>query len=180
MMVSFSCDECQSVYTRARIDIHFNSCHTHSVSCIDCGKVFNARSVRTHTSCISEAEKYGEKSNSNTYCTTCKLQLRGAVAAAQHYASKKHRAHQRRSVNPVSHPPVKRPSLRVQVKRTMKKMLRNAPKMRLKLSQLQSAVTAHMSQVCAKQIDAMVPSIANKSRRFNVANYIQLLPKNRL
>lgn len=96
-MVSFSCDDCQNVFTRKRIDGHFYRCRTRSVSCIDCGCVFDASSVKRHTSCITEAEKYEGggvgvcSTDPNKYCTICKLQLPGLVAAAQHYNSKKHK-----------------------------------------------------------------------------------------
>lgn len=99
-MVSFSCDHCQNVFTRARIDRHFLSCRTHSVSCIDCGTVFDSYTVKQHTSCITEAEKYEGRGrphqSSKSYCTICNLDIPGLVAAEQHYQSKKHRANERR------------------------------------------------------------------------------------
>ncbi len=99
-MVSFSCDYCQDVQTRKRVDSHFFRCRTRSVSCIDCGAQFDARSVKSHTSCISEAEKYeggarGVRKSSNSYCAICNLAIPGLVAAEQHYNSKKHKKNER-------------------------------------------------------------------------------------
>lgn len=100
-MVSFSCDKCQNVFTKPKVERHFPSCRTRSVSCIDCSVVFDKHSVRKHMSCISEAEKYAPKNKSSTECTQtfcgkCKLTLNGAVHALQHYESKKHRAAERK------------------------------------------------------------------------------------
>lgn len=102
-MVGFSCDHCQDVFTRAKIDRHFERCRTYSVSCIGCGAVFNSRTVKGHTSCIMEAEKYegrgklGERRpNTNSYCGVCDQVIPGLVAGEQHYSSKKHRTQQRR------------------------------------------------------------------------------------
>lgn len=100
-MVSFSCDKCQNVFTKPKVVRHLLSCKTQSVSCIDCGVVFDKKTVREHKSCISEAEKYAPKNTSSTECTQtfcgiCKLALNGAVHALQHYDSKKHRAAERK------------------------------------------------------------------------------------
>lgn len=72
-----------------------SSCGTRSVSCIDCGVVFDSASVRGHVSCITEEEKFGPKREdacTQTFCGVCKLQLCNGVHAVQHYASRKHRA----------------------------------------------------------------------------------------
>lgn len=99
-MVSFSCDACQNVFTKPRIERHMGSCHTSSVSCIDCGIVFTHATIRGHTSCITEAEKYGDKKASKqctrNRCGLCDINLNGAVHAEQHYNSKKHRAQERK------------------------------------------------------------------------------------
>jgi uncharacterized membrane protein YkoI len=95
-MVSFSCDNCQDVVTKPKVLHHFSSCRTRSVSCIDCGVVFSAQSVKAHTSCISEAQKHGPKGggrqNTESYCVDCCLSLNGAVHSLQHYDSKKHKS----------------------------------------------------------------------------------------
>jgi hypothetical protein len=100
-MVSFCCDNCQDVMTKPKVLAHFGTCRTRNVSCIDCGVTFDRHTVRAHTSCITEEAKYGPKSavkkeNSQTFCVDCDLALNGAVAAAQHYESKKHKATLRR------------------------------------------------------------------------------------
>jgi hypothetical protein len=87
--------------TKPKVLAHFSSCRTRSVSCIDCGVTFDRKTVRPHTSCITEEAKYGPKSghkkaNSQTFCVDCDLALPGAVAAVQHYESKKHKAVLRR------------------------------------------------------------------------------------
>lgn len=98
--MSFSCDACQNVFTKPKVLRHFHNCRTHSVSCIDCCVVFNAQSVRGHSSCVTEAEKYGPKGETTactqTFCGICKLSLNGAVHALQHYESKKHRSTERK------------------------------------------------------------------------------------
>ena len=76
------------------------SCRTNSVSCIDCGTIFTHATIRGHTSCITEADKYGDKNASKrctpSRCGLCNLNLNGAVHAEQHYNSKKHRAQERK------------------------------------------------------------------------------------
>lgn len=102
-MVSFSCDECQDVVTKPKVNRHLIRCRGATLSCLDCLKTFNEQTVTGHTSCISEAEKYGPKTSqkelksSQTFCAVCNLQLNGVVHAYQHYESKKHRAALRRS-----------------------------------------------------------------------------------
>ncbi|KAL1924310.1 uncharacterized protein VTP21DRAFT_7345 [Calcarisporiella thermophila] len=59
-MVSFSCDACQDVIKKPKLDQHRNRCHA-TFTCIDCNTTFQGTEYRTHTQCISEAEKY-EKS----------------------------------------------------------------------------------------------------------------------
>lgn len=98
--MSFSCDACQNVFTKPKVLRHFQNCRTQSVSCIDCSAVFNSQSVRAHSSCVTEAEKYGPKGGSTActqaFCGICKLALNGAVHALQHYESKKHRSSERK------------------------------------------------------------------------------------
>lgn len=103
-MVSFSCDACQEVKTKPKTIAHFSSCREcTTMSCIDCGETFTARTIGPHTSCISEAAKYGPRpgmstgsGNTQAHCFDCSLALQGAVHALQHYDSKKHRATLRR------------------------------------------------------------------------------------
>lgn len=102
-MVSFSCDVCQDVVTKPKVIRHMQRCRggRSVVSCLDCQRTFDIHTVRAHTSCITETEKFGPKKvngNKETYCQTCHLELNGAVHALQHYESKKHRAALRRIV----------------------------------------------------------------------------------
>lgn len=97
-MVSFICDGCQDVKTKPKAMAHFSSCRSCStMSCIDCGVTFTTRTIGAHTSCVTEAAKYGPRSSatiavdSQTHCNTCSLDLNGAVHALQHYESKKHK-----------------------------------------------------------------------------------------
>ena len=58
-MVFFICDVCQETLKKSAVDKHCQRCRDcWYLSCVDCGKVFAGEEYRTHTSCISEAEKY--------------------------------------------------------------------------------------------------------------------------
>jgi len=88
---------------------HMGRCGSRSVSCVDCGVQFDVERVKMHTSCVSEAEKYGHdrvpgrvgagEAGAGAECAVCSVKLHGAVAAEQHYTSKKHRAAVRRAKN---------------------------------------------------------------------------------
>ncbi|KAK5108254.1 hypothetical protein LTR62_008638 [Meristemomyces frigidus] len=57
-MVSFSCENCGDVLTKKKLDPHRNQCYGASYTCLDCMTHFYGTEYRTHTSCISEAQKY--------------------------------------------------------------------------------------------------------------------------
>jgi len=58
-MVVFLCDGCGDTLRKNQVDIHANKCRTcASVSCVDCSVSFWGDDYRTHTSCVSEAERY--------------------------------------------------------------------------------------------------------------------------
>ncbi|KUJ22892.1 uncharacterized protein LY89DRAFT_313446 [Mollisia scopiformis] len=57
-MVSFQCEGCGDVLTKKKLDGHRNQCYGASYSCLDCMIHFQGTDYRSHTSCISEAEKY--------------------------------------------------------------------------------------------------------------------------
>ena len=57
IMPSFVCDNCQDTIKKPKLDDHIKRCQS-TVSCIDCSTTFEGQSYRSHTSCISEAEKY--------------------------------------------------------------------------------------------------------------------------
>eukprot|EP00559_Dactyliosolen_fragilissimus_P004621 CAMPEP_0184858570 /NCGR_PEP_ID=MMETSP0580-20130426/3650_1 /TAXON_ID=1118495 /ORGANISM="Dactyliosolen fragilissimus" /LENGTH=304 /DNA_ID=CAMNT_0027354787 /DNA_START=21 /DNA_END=935 /DNA_ORIENTATION=- len=61
-MVSFTCDGCNETLKKNQVDSHARKCRQcSSVSCIDCCVCFWGDDYKTHTSCITEAERY-EKS----------------------------------------------------------------------------------------------------------------------
>ena len=59
-MVSFICDACGNTVKKNQVEKHYQTaCRNCSVlSCIDCGVDFPGDAYISHTSCISEAEKY--------------------------------------------------------------------------------------------------------------------------
>ncbi|KAI9885641.1 MAG: Mcm2-7 hexameric complex component [Watsoniomyces obsoletus] len=57
-MVSFSCESCNDVLPKKRLDAHIQSCWNASFTCLDCMQHFMGTEYRAHTSCISEAQKY--------------------------------------------------------------------------------------------------------------------------
>ncbi|KAM3584473.1 hypothetical protein VKS41_003286 [Umbelopsis sp. WA50703] len=59
-MVSFQCDGCCDVVKKPKLDQHRQRCWA-TFTCIDCSTTFQNQDYKSHTSCISEAEKY-EKS----------------------------------------------------------------------------------------------------------------------
>lgn len=61
-MVCFICDGCGDTVKRSKIDDHARGCRScDSVSCADCHVAFYGDDYKSHTSCVSEAERY-EKS----------------------------------------------------------------------------------------------------------------------
>ncbi|KAI2494946.1 hypothetical protein MHU86_19591 [Fragilaria crotonensis] len=61
-MVVFSCDGCGEVLKKQQVDAHAARCRScASVSCADCAVHFFGDDYRTHTTCMTEAERY-EKS----------------------------------------------------------------------------------------------------------------------
>ncbi|KAH8841335.1 hypothetical protein MCOR27_008736 [Pyricularia oryzae] len=57
-MVSFSCENCGDVLTKKKLDPHRSRCHGATFTCIDCMTYFYGTDYRSHTSCISEEQKY--------------------------------------------------------------------------------------------------------------------------
>ena len=62
-MVSFTCNACGQTVRKSKVEKHYQTeCHDCNVlSCLDCGKDFYGDEYASHTSCISEAEKYQGK-----------------------------------------------------------------------------------------------------------------------
>jgi cell growth-regulating nucleolar protein len=58
-MVFFVCEGCNETLKKNKVDQHAARCHNcWAVSCVDCSVVFKGNDYATHTSCISEAQKY--------------------------------------------------------------------------------------------------------------------------
>ncbi|KAL7423936.1 hypothetical protein Q5752_001521 [Cryptotrichosporon argae] len=56
-MVSFQCDGCADTVKKPQLDKHRQRCWA-SFTCLDCSKTFQNQDYKSHTSCVSEAEKY--------------------------------------------------------------------------------------------------------------------------
>lgn len=65
-MVTFQCEYCIKTLKKKQIERHYQvECrNAHVFSCVDCGIRFDPDTIKAHTSCISEQEKY--KMNDNT------------------------------------------------------------------------------------------------------------------
>ncbi|KAI0404240.1 hypothetical protein F4802DRAFT_260911 [Xylaria palmicola] len=57
-MVSFSCEACGDVLTKKKLDPHRNRCRGATFTCIDCMVHFPGTEYRSHTSCMTEDQKY--------------------------------------------------------------------------------------------------------------------------
>ncbi|KAJ8598797.1 hypothetical protein CTAYLR_008645 [Chrysophaeum taylorii] len=57
-MVFFVCEVCNETLKKAKIEGHLRWCPTHGMTCVDCNVTFDRLSYKSHTVCISEAEKY--------------------------------------------------------------------------------------------------------------------------
>ncbi|XP_067038487.1 cell growth-regulating nucleolar protein-like isoform X2 [Acropora muricata] len=62
-MVSFCCNACGRTVKKAQVEKHYQfECRDcNELSCIDCGQDFYGEEYASHTTCISEAEKYQGK-----------------------------------------------------------------------------------------------------------------------
>ncbi|KAI9017883.1 hypothetical protein CLU79DRAFT_762127 [Phycomyces nitens] len=56
-MVSFQCDGCSDVVKKPKLNQHGQRCRA-TFTCIDCSTTFAGYDYQSHTSCITEAEKY--------------------------------------------------------------------------------------------------------------------------
>ena len=58
-MVFFVCEGCNESLKKSQVDSHASRCSScHSVTCVDCNITFPGDTYRSHTSCVSEAERY--------------------------------------------------------------------------------------------------------------------------
>ncbi|GET90428.1 hypothetical protein, conserved [Leishmania tarentolae] len=60
-MVSFTCNYCQDVVKKPKVQSHANACGCDTFTCVDCMQVFDLGTVKGHTSCVTEEEKYQGK-----------------------------------------------------------------------------------------------------------------------
>ncbi|CAK0841703.1 unnamed protein product [Prorocentrum cordatum] len=60
-MVYFECQKCNETVKKPKLARHLQVCGSGYVSCIDCSKVFAWNEWESHTSCVSEAQKYQGK-----------------------------------------------------------------------------------------------------------------------
>ncbi|RKP18772.1 hypothetical protein ROZALSC1DRAFT_6351, partial [Rozella allomycis CSF55] len=70
-MPSFVCESCQETLKKGKLDQHKSRCRYASYTCVDCLVHFKGTEYRSHTTCMTEAEKYqgkdykGPKTNNN-------------------------------------------------------------------------------------------------------------------
>ncbi|CAN8099415.1 unnamed protein product [Discula destructiva] len=95
-MVSFQCEACGDVLTKKKLDPHRNRCRGATFSCIDCMVQFYGTEYRTHTSCMTEEQKYqgalykpkkaknGNNNNNNNNNNTNNNQTNAQENMAQH------------------------------------------------------------------------------------------------
>ncbi|AOA60400.1 hypothetical protein PP7435_CHR1-2500 [Komagataella phaffii CBS 7435] len=57
-MVSFSCEVCNDTVIKKKLEQHTTVCYGAYFTCIDCSTTFEGNTFRSHSSCISESEKY--------------------------------------------------------------------------------------------------------------------------
>ncbi|CAI5994627.1 unnamed protein product [Closterium sp. NIES-64] len=60
-MVWFQCEDCGETLKKPKLNAHFGRCSAYKLACIDCGVTFDRRSVQSHTTCMTEMEKFGPK-----------------------------------------------------------------------------------------------------------------------
>lgn len=56
-MVVFVCEQCSDTLKKKAAEVHF-SCRPARLTCVDCSVTFFGEDFRSHTTCVSEAEKY--------------------------------------------------------------------------------------------------------------------------
>jgi hypothetical protein len=63
-MVTFICETCNESLRKNKVDSH--SCRSRTFSCVDCHKQFRNQEWQSHTSCMTEAEKFKFASTTTT------------------------------------------------------------------------------------------------------------------
>lgn len=63
IMVSFNCNRCQDVVKKPKVPTHAMGCGGSNAlfTCVDCMVTFDMNSVKNHTSCVTETDKYQGK-----------------------------------------------------------------------------------------------------------------------
>ncbi|TIC41356.1 hypothetical protein E3Q06_01577 [Wallemia mellicola] len=56
-MVSFYCQNCNDTVKKPKLAVHMNRCQA-PVDCIDCSTTFDTQTAKSHTSCMTEEQKY--------------------------------------------------------------------------------------------------------------------------
>ncbi|KAF8543642.1 LYAR-type C2HC zinc finger-domain-containing protein, partial [Trichophaea hybrida] len=56
--IPVNCEACNDVVKKPKLDAHKSRCRNAVFTCIDCSTTFNGTDYRSHTSCISEDQKY--------------------------------------------------------------------------------------------------------------------------
>ena len=64
-MVFFQCETCISTLKKKQVEPHYlTQCrNADTFTCLSCNKQFNRETIKAHTTCISEAEKYQKGDN---------------------------------------------------------------------------------------------------------------------
>ena len=64
-MVTFQCETCTKVLKKKQVENHYlHECRSAEYfTCVGCGSVFDKKTIKAHTSCITEAEKYQKGDN---------------------------------------------------------------------------------------------------------------------
>ncbi len=58
-MVFFVCAACQESIKKPKVEAHLAKCRScWTLTCVDCSKDFHGEEYASHTSCVSEAQKY--------------------------------------------------------------------------------------------------------------------------
>eukprot|EP00891_Asterochloris_glomerata_P001225 jgi/Astpho2/1225/gw1.00023.71.1_t len=56
----FACDDCGESIKKPKVAVHLGQCSARSFTCIDCSRTFDRASVKGHTSCVTEDQKYAK------------------------------------------------------------------------------------------------------------------------
>ena len=60
-MVSFNCQRCADVVKKPKVVSHAAQCGSGAFTCVDCMVTFDLNTIKNHTECISEVQRYQSK-----------------------------------------------------------------------------------------------------------------------